>query len=240
VQIDALHLDYTDLNEKVRECTDKDIILNNVIGQRYIGSGNSGHTITINGVPGNALGCYLNGSEIVVNGNGQDATGDTMNKGRITICGNCGDATGYAMRGGKILIKGNTGYRCGIHMKAYKDLQPTIIIGQKAGDFLGEYQAGGLLIVLGLGCDNTLPMGPFCGTGMHGGKIIIRTDQPIVDIPKQVMVNKASEEDMELIAPHITDFCKTFGVNESDVYNKSFYVLTPNSKNPYKQLYTHN
>jgi glutamate synthase domain-containing protein 3 len=82
-------------------------------------------------------------------------------------------------------------------------------------------------------------MGPFCGTGQHGGKIVIRTNEPIVDIRKQVVVNEATKEDMELIAPHITDFCQTFGVDESTVYNKNFYVLPPNSKNPYTQLYTH-
>lgn len=239
MQIDAKQLDYIELNKQVRSSTDGDITLNNVMGQRYIASGDSGRHITINGVPGNALGAYLNGSTITVNSNAQDATGDTMNKGTISIFGNCGDAAGYAMRGGKILIKGNTGYRCGIHMKAYKEQQPVIVIGERAGDFLGEYQAGGLLLVLGLHSD-TLPVGPYCGTGMHGGKIVIRTDAPIVDIPKQVVVNEATKEDMQLIAPHITEFCNTFGIDESEVYSKTFYVLTANSKNPYKQLYTHN
>lgn len=239
MQIDAKNLYYTQLNNMVRDCSESEITLNHVLGQRYIASGDSGRTITVNGVPGNALGCYLNGSQLVVNGNAQDATGDTMNSGEIVIYGNCGDAAGYAMRGGRILIKGNTGYRCGIHMKAYKELSPTIVIGGKAGDFLGEYQAGGLLIVLGLHCDNTLPMGPCCGTGQHGGKIVIRTDEPITDIPKQVVVSEATQEDMDQIAPHVAEFCKAFGVDEKSVYNKKFYVLTPNSKNPYTQMYTH-
>lgn len=50
------------------------------------------------------------------------------------------DATGYAMRGGKIFVRGNAGYRAGIHMKAYKDKTPVLVIGGKAGSFLGEYQ----------------------------------------------------------------------------------------------------
>ena len=54
------------------------------------------------------------------------------------------------MRSGKIFIKGDVGYRVGIHMKAYENLYPVIIIGGTAQDFLGEYMAGGLLIVLGL------------------------------------------------------------------------------------------
>ena len=42
------------------------------------------------------------------------------------------------MRGGEIFIKGDVGYRVGIHMKAYLDHQPKIVVGGKAGDFLGE------------------------------------------------------------------------------------------------------
>ena len=35
-------------------------------------------------------------------------------------------------------------------MKAYKGKIPVMIIGGTAGSFLGEYQAGGLIVVLGL------------------------------------------------------------------------------------------
>jgi glutamate synthase domain-containing protein 3 len=34
-------------------------------------------------------------------------------------------------------------------MKAYQDKIPILVIGGTAGSFLGEYQAGGLIIVLG-------------------------------------------------------------------------------------------
>ena len=107
-------------------------------------------TIDIHGVPGNALGAYLDGAHINVYGNAQDAVGDTMNDGCITIHGSSGDATGYGMRGGSILIEGDVGYRAGIHMKAYRDKQPVMVIGGRAGSFLGEYQAGGCIVVLGL------------------------------------------------------------------------------------------
>ena len=71
-------------------------------------------------------------------------------KEKFIIHGNIGDAAGYAMRGGKIYVKGNAGYRAGIHMKAYKEKIPVMIIGGHTGSFLGEYQAGGIIIVLGL------------------------------------------------------------------------------------------
>lgn len=64
--------------------------------------------VTIHGIPGNALCCYLDGCDVEVLGNAQDATGDTMNSGTLTIHGHCGDATGYAMRGGTILSRGTS------------------------------------------------------------------------------------------------------------------------------------
>ncbi|MBQ5890837.1 MAG: glutamate synthase, partial [Clostridia bacterium] len=142
-------LDYKALNEALRQ-NSGDITIENCCGQRFIAAGMTDKNITINGVPGNALGAYLNGSTITVNANAQDAVGDTMNEGEIVVHGNIGDAAGYAMRGGKIFVKGNAGYRAGIHMKAYKEKVPVMVIGGTAGSFLGEYQAGGVIVVLGL------------------------------------------------------------------------------------------
>ncbi len=178
MNIVAGNMHFRDLNEKIRNAKDKKIHIKDCIGQRYIGSGLGGKEIVIDGVPGNALGAYLNGSIIRTNGNVQDATGDTMNGGAIYVHGSSGDATGYAMRGGKIFVKGDTGYRAGIHIKAYEEHKPTIIIGGAAGSFLGEYQAGGNIVVLGLNSGGKPPVGYFCGTGMHGGKICVAISFP--------------------------------------------------------------
>lgn len=140
--IDAKNMPYAELNKMIRDSDEQKFTLENVLGQRYIGAGLSGKEILIKGTPGNALGAYLNGAKISVHGNAQDATGDTMNDGAIIIHGNSGDTTGYAMRSGEIYVQGNAGYRVGIHMKSYQDMFPTIVIGGKVGDFLGEYQAG--------------------------------------------------------------------------------------------------
>ena len=147
------------------------------LGQRYIGAGQSEGTIILNEVPGNALGAYLDGANIIVNCSAQDATGDTMNAGEITIHGSTGDAAGYAMRGGAIYVQGDAGYRAGIHMKEYKEKVPVLVIGGRTGSFLGEYQAGGIIVVLGIGSEDRQPVGNFCGTGMHGGRIYLRTAQ---------------------------------------------------------------
>lgn len=231
---------FKDLNDEVRSAKDTEIIIENCCGQRYIGAGMSGKHLTINGVPGNDLGCYLNGSTITVNGNAQDATGDTMNDGAIVIHGSSGDATGYAMRGGKIFVRGNAGYRAGIHMKAYKTQQPLIVIGGEAGSFLGEYQAGGTIIVLGLGSKKKTPVGNMCGTGMHGGRVYLRGEELPADLPRQVEARAATAEDMAAIGGYLSDFCQSFNISKDEVLSKPFFVLTPNSKNPYKSLYTFN
>ncbi len=236
MRIDAKDLSYRELNEQIRASADSEITVDNAMGHRYIGNGISGKNIRINGTAGNGLGAYLNGGTIVASSNAQDATGDTMNNGFIYIHGSSGDATGYAMRGGRIYIQGNTGYRTGIHMKAYKDQVPVIVIGGLPGSFLGEYQAGGIIIVLGLNA-NEAPVFHFLGTGMHGGKIFLRVDQIPQDLPAQVVARQATEEDLAEIKPYVDEYSSYFGVN--GVFDKSFIVLTPNTKNPYKQLYTH-
>lgn len=239
IKADLMHFEY--LNRLVRDSEDKHIKIENCTGQRYIASALSGKEIIIEGTPGNALGCYLNGCEVHVYGNAQEATGDTMNEGTIYVHGSCGDATGYAMRGGRILIEGNSGYRTGIHMKAYKDKIPVIVIGGAAGSFLGEYQAGGYIVVLGLNKKNESIVGNFCGTGMHGGKIYLRCtkDEIPKNLPKQVIVSEATAEDMQAIDKHIDDYCKAFNVSKEEVLSQPFMTLSPDTKNPYKQLYTY-
>lgn len=238
MNLSAHELGYRALNDIIHK-SKEDVVINNCFGERFIGAGASAKTITINGTPGNALGAYLDGATIIVNGNAQDAVGDTMNDGRIIINGNVGDALGYAMRGGKILVKGNAGYRTGIHMKEYKDKKPVIVVGGNVGSFLGEYLAGGLIIVLGLDTDDC-PTGNFTGTGMHGGEIFIRTDKAPENLPKQVILNKASDDDIIKIKGTLSEFSDTFGRTIDEILSKPFYHLTPNGKNPYKQLYVEN
>ena len=239
MEINAANLDFQTLNKNLKSSSDDYIKITNCLGHRYIGCGVSGRTMDIYGTPGNALGSYLAGSTIHVYGNAQDATGDTMDSGEIIIHGNCGDTTGYGMRGGKIFVHGDCGYRVGIHMKAYEEHKPVIVIGGSVGDFLGEYQAGGTIIILGLHSQD-IPVGDFCGTGMHGGCIYIRSNYLPNDLPAQVSAVRATQEDLIAITSDIEAFCKYFNESKEDILNSTFYKLTANSKNPYKRLYTHN
>jgi len=237
--LDATDLDYAALNEEIKRCEDK-VQICNCLGQRFIGAGLSGKNITISGIPGNALGAYLNGAEITVHGNAQDAVGDTMNAGKIVIHGNIGDAAGYAMRGGELSVQGNAGYRAGIHMKEYGKKVPVLVIGGCAGSFLGEYQAGGIIMVLGLNRGEKRIVHNFPCTGMHGGKLILRGDCTDISFPKQVSAAAATEADMVLIRKLVKEYCAAFGADCEEILDAPFTVITPDSANPYKQMYVAN
>lgn len=232
-------LDHQMINDSLRS-TQEDCTLINCCGQRFIAAGMSDKNISISGVPGNALGAYLNGASITVNANAQDAVGDTMNEGRIVIHGNIGDAAGYAMRGGMILVKGNAGYRAGIHMKQYKDKIPVLVIGGRAGSFLGEYQAGGVIVVLGLHTDGKKIVHNFPCTGMHGGKLFLRGECSDIVFPGQVTARAADSADLEELRKYVAEYCKEFSCDVSQIMDSPFTVVTPDSKNPYKQMYVAN
>ena len=237
--IDAKNASYREINEALRG-GDTEYRIGNCLGQRFICAGMSKITVEIDGVPGNALAAYLNGATVRVNGNAQDAVGDTMNDGTVVIYGNVGDAAGYAMRGGKIFVRGDAGYRAGIHMKEYREKVPVMVIGGKAGSFLGEYQAGGVIAVLGLTNDDRRIVGNFPCTGMHGGKMILRCRPDGIAFPDQVTASSATEDDLAEIRSYVSEYCKLFGTDPERVMDSPFTVVTPNTKNPYKQLYVAN
>lgn len=237
--IQADSLDHAALNEAIRGAA-CDVELTGCLGQRFIGAGLSEHRLKITGIPGNALGAYLDGAYIETAGNAQDAVGDTMNAGSIIVGGNIGDTAGYAMRGGEIYVRGSAGYRTGIHMKAYREKLPVIVIGGVVGSFLGEYQAGGVILVLGLHSGDKRIVGNFPCTGMHGGKMILRSDCAGIAFPSQVTACPASSEDMAEIRTYVERFCLLFGEDPGAVLDAPFTVITPDSKNPYRQMYVVN
>ena len=237
--IDADRLDYTAINEALRR-SGPVCRITGCLGQRFIAAGMSDKTIEIYGIPGNALGAYLTGAEITVNGNAQDAVGDTMNAGRIVVRGDIGDTAGYAMRGGEIFVGGSAGYRAGVHMKAYREKKPVLVIGGRAGSFLGEYQAGGLILVLGLHTDGRPIVGNFPCTGMHGGKMVLRGDVSAIQFPQQTAQHPAAEEDLCEIRPLVERFAKLFDHDAQALMAGPFTVVTPEGRNPYQQMYVAN
>lgn len=243
MRIDASELHYRELNERIRQAVaagERSLELVNVNGQRYIGDGlGEGVEITIEGVPGNDLGAFMDGATIRVRGNAQDAVANTMNAGRIVVEGQAGDVLGYGMRGGELFVRGRVGYRVGIHMKAYRDKRPVIVAGGTAGDFLGEYMAGGLLIVLGLGRrPGEALVGDWCATGMHGGTIYVRGEiEPWRVASKSAEVRIADGAEVEEIRPHVEEFCEAFGLDSGEVMGERFLRVAPVSHRPYGAKY---
>ena len=237
--LDASALSFSQLNEAVRR-SGGDCRIRGCLGQRFLGAGLDAGEITVEGVPGNALGAYLNGASIRVTGNAQDAVGDTMNAGTIAVDGRVGDAAGYAMRGGAIYVRGDAGYRAGVHMKAYGEKRPVLVIGGRAGSFLGEYQAGGLIAVLGLGGGPGPVVGNFPCTGMHGGEVFLRGDCREVVFPPQVTARPALAEDVERLRPAVEKFCRLFGGDPAVILAGPFTLVTPDSAAPYRRMYVAN
>jgi glutamate synthase domain-containing protein 3 len=124
-------------------------------------------------------------------------------------------------------------------MKEDLGKRPVLVIGGSAQDFLGEYMAGGVVILLGLG--NTQHRGNFIGTGMHGGVIYIRGDVDDSQLSKDVGVFELEENDKDILTLYVTEFASYFdlGVNFVDISKEHFLKLLPTTKRPYGQVYAH-
>lgn len=246
--IDAAGLKHKEINDLLFYVVKKGarkITLNNVCGQRYIGSRLYLPTgdkieITINHFPGNDLGAFLSGHRITVNGNAQDGVGNTMDNGEIVVHGRAGDVVAMSMRGGKIFIRDNVGYRTAIHMKEYKDKVPVLVIGGTAQDFFGEYMAGGTVILLGRNLkEGEYHRARYMGTGMHGGVIYLRGNVRDCQLGKEVGVRPLDEGDWEAVKRYVEEYCNHFGCDAGKMLEGKFQKLVPVSKRPYGKIYAY-
>lgn len=226
---------FQEANDQVRRrlAAADSLVLRDVLAQRYLGCAlPAGKRLSIHGTPGNGMGAYLDGGIIEVFGNAQDQIGDTMDSGTIAIHGRCGDAAGYAMRGGSILVRDDCGWRAGINMKQYGAKRPAIVIGGDAGSFLGEYMAGGTILLCGR-------PGPHLATGMHGGVIYLAQPPDAHAISDGLVLMGADGADRDAIAELLGAYRAHFGgdgigdLPEPDSFSK----LVPASSRPYAALY---
>jgi glutamate synthase domain-containing protein 3 len=244
IAIDAAGLHYREFNERIHEALDNgatELILQNVCGQRYIGAGlDVDVRITVEGVPGNDLACFMDGPQITVHGNAQDGVANTMSSGAIAVHGHAGDVVAYAMRGGRVFIEGNAGYRVGIHMKEYKTRVPVVIIGGTARDYFGEYMAGGTLVLLGLGRKAEEPLaGDFLGTGMHGGQILLRGQVEDWQLGKEVGRVELDDDCWAGLSLNLREFAEEFGLSPESFRREEFTRLMPVSHRPYGKIYVY-
>jgi glutamate synthase domain-containing protein 3 len=244
VTIDARGIFHRELNARLRQLAwngTRKIVLQNVYGQRYIGT-DLGRPIEIEifGTPGNDLGAFMDGPKIIVHGNAQDGCGNTMNNGQIVIHGHAGDILGLSARGGKIFVREDAGYRAAIHMKEYQGKRPVVIIGGTAQDFLGEYMAGGILILLGLNLkEEEGHKANFIGTGMHGGVIYLRGEVQEYQLGKEVGVAEPNENDYLTLKEFVGEFAYHFGHDAEKILKHKFVKLFPLHLRPYSRLYAY-
>jgi len=239
--IDASNMHYTLLNRTIRQAVYEgydEIVIDHVLGQRFIADGLKGNvTITINGVPGGDLGMFMSGPRCIVHGNCEHAPGNTMDAGSIIIHGGAGDAVAHSMRGGRVFVRDSIGYRGGIHMKEYHEKRPVLVVGGSARAFLGEYMAGGLILILGM--DDT---GSFkeqgIGSGIHGGEIYIRGNVDRNYIGVGATLKSFGEEERERIRPFIEEFTGYFGMDHRSLINNTFTRIGPSSSRPFASKYT--
>jgi glutamate synthase domain-containing protein 3 len=234
-------LHYKTINCAIRKAIRADcktIILEEVMGQRYIGATTTGSDllIVVHGTPGNGLGAFLNGPTIEVLGNAQDMTGNTMNSGKIIVHGNAWDVTGLSARGGTIMIKGSSGYRVGIHMKEFGQMRPSLVIGGTVKDYLGEYMAGGTILVLGLRTDVESPVGRNIGAGMHGGRIYVRGKVDPGQLGPGAVISALTDEDTAELTALIEEFEGYFGEKIGRDYSK-YVKINPSSSRPFSGYY---
>jgi len=222
---------YKVLNELIRK-----LILE---GHRYIAATANRKDVYIEifGTPGNDLGAFLDGPTIEVFGNAQDQTGNTMNSGRIIVHGNAWDVTGLSARGGTILIKGNTGYRVGIHMKEYSGTKPFIVVGGTAKDYLGEYMAGGMIVILNRKGDmERSPVGLSIGAGIHGGKIFVHGRMERHQLGPGATMGPVTGEDIPELDRLVEEFEAAFKVKVPRDW-QNFVKIVPMSSRPFSGHY---
>ena len=240
--IEAKGLYYKALNRQIRESLargEKEIVLRNILGQRYIGGGLNGDALfRVYGTPGQDLGAFMNGPAIIVYGNAQDGVGNTMNAGKIIVHGKAGEIPAHSMRGGRIFIRGDVEYRAAIHMKEYMTRIPWLVVGGTAKDYCGEYMAGGRVVVLNLGDVKQSPVGYAVGTGIHGGAIYVRGNVNAYQLGTGAVFSDLDDDDAAFLAGMLREYAEDLGVNLAGIVPAEFVKITRRGHRPFGSLYT--
>ncbi len=147
------------------------------IGGRLWRAGSEEIFIQITGHAGQRVGSMgFPNTVIEVLGPASDDVGWLNAGARITVLGNAGNGAANAMAQGKIYVAGNIGAR-GMTMTKHNPRfdPPELWVLGSAGDYFGEFMAGGTAVICGHEAqnpDNVLGYRPF--VGMVGGHVFFR------------------------------------------------------------------
>jgi len=208
----------------------KNILLYNLRGHRFIGSGlgprTNGLKIDCYGDVGDYVASGIDGCEINVHGAAQDQAAQILKYGKLVIHGDVGQAFMYAAKGGDVYVLGNAAGRPLINAVG----RPRVVINGTCLDYLAEsfmagdpHNGGGFVVLNGL---NPTTDGrfieqefPYPGSNLFslasGGAIFIRDPYRKVssDQLNGGRLADLTAKDWELILPLLEKNEELFGIS---------------------------
>ena len=106
-------------------------------------------------------------------------------------------------------------------------------MGGDAGSFLGEYLAGGVIVLMGR-------PGQYLATGMHGGVIYLREPLAADEVPEGLVLEPVDADDRALLADLLGEYNAHFASDLGapvEATGEGYYRLRPASSRPYASLY---
>ncbi len=208
----------------------KNILLYNLRGHRFIGSGlgprTNGLKIDCYGDVGDYVASGIDGCEITVHGAAQDQAAQILKYGKLVVHGDVGQAFMYAAKGGDVYVLGNAAGRPLINAVG----RPRVVINGTCLDYLAEsfmagdpYNGGGFVVVNGLkpSFDGRFVEQeyPYPGGNLFslasGGALFIRDPYRKVSID-QLNGGRLAEftrTDWDLILPYLEENERLFGIS---------------------------
>src|SRR5256885_4764850 len=208
----------------------RNILLYNLRGHRFIGSGlgarTNGLKIDCYGDVGDYVASGIDGCEITVHGAAQDQAAQILKYGKLVVHGDVGQAFMYAAKGGDVYVLGNAAGRPLINAVG----RPRVVINGTCLDYLAEslmagdpYNGGGFVIVNGLkpSFDGRFVEQeyPYPGGNLFslasGGAIFIRDPYRKVssDQLNGGRLVDSTPKDWELILPYLEENEQLFGIS---------------------------
>jgi glutamate synthase domain-containing protein 3 len=210
-KIDAKGLTIQDVSKKVKKAVEKGekVIIKNAKHVHGICSGLEKGSVIIKGDCGDYVGSVNSGATITVDGNSGNFIADNMTEGKIIVNGDAGYGAGQYCYGGLVVIKGNAGDFSGTMNKG-----AAVIITGNVGNEVGTYMVGGDIVVLGntgkelanfLICGNVYIAGKWESLG-HNTNPVEMTEEDISKLSKYFKEGSisANPKDFKKIIP-LTD-----------------------------------
>ncbi len=223
----------------------KNILLYNLRGHRFIGSGlgprTNGLKIDCYGDVGDYVASGIDGCELTVHGAAQDQAAQILKYGKLVVHGDVGQAFMYAAKGGDVYVLGNAAGRPLINAVG----RPRVVINGTCLDYLAEsfmagdpHNGGGFVVVNGLkpSFDGSFieQEYPYPGGNLFslasGGAIFIR--DPYMKVSEDQLnggrLADFTTKDWELILPYLKENARLFGISvEQDLLTVDGKLLGP-------------